>query len=216
MIRILYTDTAGIMQSIVLTDLEATHKMTVTTTDHPVELGADITDHARVELRPFSCRCLVSDSLLEAAESGMGSAVEASVSVPLADGTSVTMLGFSEQPKVVQNTYNALKDLLASRQPCTIVTNLDRYESMIIRDLAFPETTNDGIELTLEAREIRIVTTVNTTSPRPAQVRGHRRVNAGPQATTVVPAAAAPPPRATRETSTSAWAAITDRLGGGS
>ncbi len=200
MIRILYPDSAGVMQSIVMMDIEATHDMDSTPTDHPVEQGADVTDHVRLELRPFSCRCFISDSLIEAAESGMGSIVEASISVPLPDGTSLTMLGFSDVPQVVQQTYNALKELRATRQPCTIVTNLERYESMIIKRLSFPETVNDGIELTLEAREIRIVTTTTTTSPRPRQVRGHPRTNAGPQATTVVPPTPPPPPAINRST----------------
>lgn len=210
MIRILYPDAAGVMQTIALMDLEPTHEMESTPTDHPVESGSDITDHVRLELRPFSARCLITNSLYEAAESHMGAATPTTIAIPTGGG-SFAVYGFTEAVDRVQLVYTALKELRASRTPCTIVTNLERYESMIIKRLSFPENATDAIELTIEAREIQIVTTTISANPRPRQVRGHPRTQAGTQSTTAAATTPAPP---TTPPSRSGAAALADSIAG--
>jgi hypothetical protein len=195
-IHILYPDAAGIMQSIALLELEPTHDFDTTPTDHPLEEGSDVTDGLRLELEQFSARCFVSNAMHEAAETQMGNAVATMQSVEGPNG-SLSVYGLSEPVDRVQLVFDALLQLRETRRPCTIVTNRRRYESMAIRRMSFPETNLGSMEFTLEARQVRIVSTQTQAAPRPRQVRGHPPANGG-TTTTSTPAVTPPPAAPTR------------------
>lgn len=188
MISILYPDDAGVIETISLLDLDATHDMSSTPTEHPVEDGSTIADHIKVELDSFSARVLVSNSLVEAADSHMGGATPTTYDV-----AGITVQGFSSDVNRVQLVFDALRDLRERRVVCTIQTNLRRYESMVLTRLAWPETTSDGIELTLDAKQIRVVSTRTIANPQPRQTRGHPRTNGGTVATQAAPTTPEPP-----------------------
>jgi hypothetical protein len=211
MIRILYPDDAGVIQTIALLDLETTHDMTTTPTDHAVEDGADVTDHVKVELDSFESRVFITNAMIEPAESQMNGVVSEPFSVDVPDGGgSFTVLGLSEAVDRVQLVYQELQTLRRLRRPVTILTGLRRYESMIVTRMAWPETNKDGMEVTLAAREIRVVSTTTAAAPRPLQVRGHRRANAGTVATQETsPEGPQPPPVDNRSTA----AQLLDGLG---
>lgn len=210
MITILYPDSAGAIQSITLLDLEVKHASKATPADHPVETGATITDHVRAELESVTLRGFVTNSLVEPMPDLMGGAVASTTQA--GDGAkSFSVAGLSRRVDRVQLVFDALRALQASRQPCTIVTGRRRYETMILTDIQFPESNRDGAEITIEAREIRIVTTRTAQVTRPRQTRGHRNGNAGNQ-TTQVPDASTTPPIQPRRRDTSSLASTSDTI----
>lgn len=178
MIQVIVTDAAGIPSSIVLLDLAQTHSGKATPTDSPVERGSDITDHIKVDLRPFTATCFVGNSMLEAEASDMDGATSATSTID-AGAASFTINGISAPTDRVRLVYRRLLDIQEAATLVTIVTDLDRYESMCITDLSFPVTNKDGIEFELSARQVRIAETRTASAPVPVHVRGRRRVNAG-------------------------------------
>lgn len=178
MIEIIVPDDAGVPVSIILLDLGQTHSSSATPTDSPVERGSDVTDHIKVDLRPFSASCFVSNSMLEAAASDMDGATSAKSTIE-AGAQSFTIDGISAPTDRARIVYRRISDILDSAQLVTIITDLDRYESMALTSLSFPVTNSDGITFDLQAREVRIAETRSAAAPVPVHVRGRRRVNAG-------------------------------------
>lgn len=203
MIDIIFLDASGATQSVSVIDVDHSHTSLAEPTDSPVENGVDITDHIRPKQKEFSAQCFVSNSLLEAAATQMGGAVEVSTTVSATGGPGVAVTSFSTPVQRVKLVYEALVGLQEARKTCTIVTPLRRYESMCITSLSFPVTNSDGITFELQAREIRIATTQRNGNPAPRQTRGHRTTNGGTQPTT--PAATTP-----RERAESVWHSLFD------
>jgi hypothetical protein len=199
MIQILYPDEAGVMKSITLLDLETKHASKSTPTDHPVETGATITDHIRVELQSVTLRAFVTDSLLEAMPDLMGEAQSANLTVGSA-AAPFAVSGFTRRPERVDAVFVELRELQAARRLVTIVTGRQRYESMVLADVQFPESNRDGVEITIEAREVRVVTTRTAQAPRPRTTRGHRNSEAGQTTTQAATTTDQTPPRTTRST----------------
>ena len=187
MIEVIITDDASVPSSIVLLDLAQTHSGKATPTDSNIERGSDVTDHIKVDLRPFTATCFVGNSMLEAAASGMDGATDATIAVD-AGSQAFTVNGISAPTDRVRLVYRRLMDILEAGKLVTIVTDLDRYESMALTDLSFPVENKDGISFELSARQVRIAETRSAAAPVPAQVRGHRTRNAG-----VTPIVGVPP-----------------------
>ena len=187
MIEIIITDAADVPSSIVLLDLGQTHSAKATPTDSNVERGSDVTDHIKVDLRPFTASCFVSNSMLEAAASDMDGATDATSTVQ-AGAQAFTINGISAPTDRVRIVYRRLVDILEAGKLVTIVTDMERYESMALTDLSFPVENKDGITFELSARHVRIAETRSAATPTPAHVRGHRTRNAG-----VTPIVGVPP-----------------------
>jgi hypothetical protein len=190
---ILYADDAGVIQTIALMDIESTHDFVTSPTDHPVEDGSAITDHVKLELDTWSGRVVVTNTMIETEESQMAGATSVMSSVDTPVGP-VSVHGLSAAVDRMQLVFDALRELRSSRRLCTIVTARRRYESMILTRFSFPETNQDGVEITIEAREIRVVSTRTIAAPRPRQVRGNPRAAAGTVTTQPVPATGPQPP----------------------
>lgn len=187
MIDILYTDASGAVRSISVIDVSETHLGTAEPTDSPVEDGVDITDHIRPKQREFSAQCFVSNTLIEAAPTQMDGATETTESIKTPTGA-LSVVAFSGEIRRAKLVYDEIEALRTSGRVCTIVTGLRRYENMCITSASFPVDNTDGILFDLAAREVRIVTTQRSGTPRPRDVRGHRSTNGGTQPTTPAPA----------------------------
>lgn len=118
---------AGIELDAVLTEV---HSNTVRLTKNPVELGADITDHAIIEPKRITLGVQVSDTPLGAAAFGK----------ILDDVTG--LFGTSTSGNVTRSNtaYNAMVQLMETREPLEIQTKLKLYTSMVIVDI---KTTQD-------------------------------------------------------------------------
>jgi hypothetical protein len=127
--------------------LKMEHTSRLTITDHPVQTGASIADHAFLQPRELS---------MDVAMSNVGQSL-----VPgQFDG------GYSRS---VQAFY-VLKELQQMRVPIQVHTRLGLYQNMLIEVLTAPDdvTTLDGLRCTVTLREIIVaqVTTVKI-SARP-------------------------------------------------
>ena len=102
--------------------LSETHNNTVRKTTNPVELGADITDHAILEPKKLSITAQVSDTPLGTAAFGQ--------IVDLVTG----LFGTSTSGNLTRSNaaYNALEQLMEQLEPIEIQTKLKLYSNMLI------------------------------------------------------------------------------------
>ena len=121
MIEVIITDDASVPSSIVLLDLAQTHSGK-TPTDSNIERGSDVTDHIKVDLRPFTATCFVGNSMLEAAASDMDGATDATIAVD-AGSQAFTVNGISAPTDRVRLVYRRLMDILEAGKLVTIVTD---------------------------------------------------------------------------------------------
>jgi len=136
---------AGIIPQVII---EEQHTDDLMITEHPVEDGADITDHAVKQPSQVIMRCGWSQS-----------------------GSNVPGLSLT-QPSP-RDAYKMLLDLQASRQPFDLVTGKRSYQNMLIKRLGVvtDEDTENVLVVEVELREIIVVDTVtyatNTTLGNP-------------------------------------------------
>ena len=105
------------------------HQSNVTVTQHPVQVGAPVSDHAYQE--PDE--------------------------VTLEIGMSDAMVGVANNHSV--NAYNTLRAIQAKREPVTLVTRLWTYQNMVLTSISAPDdqTTMYGLKATLYFQSVDIV-----------------------------------------------------------
>lgn len=138
---------------------EETGVDSTTITEHPVEVGANKSDHAYINPRELTIRVGWSNSGLAALGGAITAALGAqSIGSAIGDFTS---------PGYVSGIYAQFKALQATRQPFTIVTGKDQYTNMLIRTMS--QTTNADTEnaliLTISFKQLLTATTQTTTIP---------------------------------------------------
>lgn len=122
------------------------HSDTLEITEHPVEIGAAVADHAYK--RP-------SEVVMEVGFSGGGSLLD------FVDTSSIGLsLGLSPQ-----ETYQELLDLQNSRIPFDVVTGKRLYSNMLIRalEVTTDKTTENVLSAVLTLREVLITQTQQIT-----------------------------------------------------
>jgi hypothetical protein len=140
--------------------LRMDHTSSLTITEHPVETGAAISDHA-----------FVNPAVL-VMEIGMSDVVKSLVNGQFEDGWSRSTKAFE-----------VLQKLQKDREPLQVVTRLKKYDNMLIETIAVPDdnTTLFGLRATVTMREV-FVAQVKTEkiSARPQVTdstnRGHLQV----------------------------------------
>lgn len=105
------------------------HTSSVTVTEHPVQVGAPISDHAYQEPHEVSLEIGMSDAM-----TGVGS--DHSV-----------------------NAYNTLRAIMAKREPVKLVTRLWTYPNMVMTSLSAPDdkATMYGLKATVTFQSVEIV-----------------------------------------------------------
>lgn len=182
MIDIVYND-GGALRTVRVLDVSRNNRSTTSPTDHPVEDGADISDHIRPELDTFSAECFVSNSLIEDESSNMDGARVVQRAVKLPSGRDATVIDTDVEVDRVKSVYDELRTIQRTRKLVVIVTPLRRYQDMAITELGFPITNKSGVQFSLEAREVRLVQSETVDVPVPRDVRGAASANAGRQLT---------------------------------
>lgn len=122
------------------------HQDALEITEHPVEIGAPVSDHAYK--RP-------SEVTMEIGFSGGGSLLD------FAD-TSALGISLSESPKEI---YQQILDLQASRVPFDVTTGKRQYSNMLIRaiDVTTDRTSENVLMCVLTLREVIISQTESIT-----------------------------------------------------
>ena len=105
------------------------HRSNVTVTEHPVQVGAPISDHAYQE--PDE--------------------------VTLEIGMSDVMTGVGSDHSV--NAYNTLRQIMSLREPVKLVTRLWTYQNMVLTSISAPDdqTTMYGLKATIMFKSVNIV-----------------------------------------------------------
>lgn len=129
--------------------VEETHTDELEITEHPVEQGAAVTDHAYLKPAAVTIKAGVSDS------------------GPVSRG---------DKPSVVM--YEELRKLQASREPFDLVTGKRVYRNMLIKSLSVPDdaATANALIFTAELQQIIMATVKAVTIPRARQRK--RKTNA--------------------------------------
>lgn len=122
------------------------HSDTLEITEHPVEIGAAVADHAYK--RP-------SEVVMEVGFAGGGS---------LLDFVDTSSIGLS-LGRSPQETYQELLDLQSSRIPFDVVTGKRLYSNMLIRamEVTTEKTTENVLSAVLTLREVLITQTQQVT-----------------------------------------------------
>ncbi len=160
--------------------LEEIYTDTVQTTEHPVQLGAAITDHAYKRPAEVVIRCGWSNSTLDALLGAISSLFDGEMSAS----------------DYVSGIYSQLLALQNARVPFDITTSKRHYTDMLITGLQVTtdQATSNVLMVTATCRQIIIVNTqVTTLPPRENQANAANTAsteNAGAKQT--VPAAAPP------------------------
>jgi hypothetical protein len=81
----------------------------------------------------------------------------------------------------VQDAYFALQELFATAQRVDVITSVRTYQSMMVREVSMPRTSEHGTgaTITVSFQEVRVVTTKTVKAPIPSVVRAKARKNNG-------------------------------------
>lgn len=118
--------------------LKLTHNSELTITEHPVERGANVADHAFMEPR------------------------EVIIEVGMTDTAASIVLGqFAGGWSRSVEAYKVLASLQQDRIPFSILTRLGLYENMLIKTLMAPDdyATRFGLKATATCREVLVAET---------------------------------------------------------
>lgn len=154
MITLEFKDSTGTVASIqVDCTLMEGHAFEVDPTQHPVETGANITDHFRIRPRELHLEGGFSDE---------------------------PVIGGGEQKGRAADLFNQMRLLTEAGALVTVATDLQRYENLLIRKLASTKTpdTKGAVRWTADLMEIRLVSTESVALSR--AVRGGKK-NKGPK-----------------------------------
>jgi hypothetical protein len=136
--------------------LEEEHSDELEITDHPVEMGAKISDHAYMRPSELVIKCGWSDSpsygnLLSGLVGGLVTQTVAGIN-SIISGTA---------PNQQKDTYQKLLDLQKKREPFTVVTGKRTYANMLVKSIKTTtnKETENALIATIVLRQVLLVTT---------------------------------------------------------
>jgi hypothetical protein len=177
-----------------------THEGTVEVTEHPVEEGSDIADHARPVPEFLSIEGFVSNKPM-ASNPGVdkiasfrqvdlkypphdpplnlsiGQAITGAIDAITGKDpfpAQVTALAFDTFVNRIRQIAEKLEDARLNSRLIRVYTSLREYENMVLLREAEPITADDGSGCTFQVdlKRIRIVTAETVEAPQPAEARG--------------------------------------------
>ena len=166
-----------------------THESSATVTEHPVEEGANISDHIRKDLDRLTLEIVVSNTPIRVPKtllSGISGRVQA---VDITDPNSgvvlatANLLKFDGELDRVRTVYEEVLRLMNSGTLLSVFTSLRDYENMVIRRAAPVRVAASGnaLVMTIDLTEISIAESEIVDAPRAAETRGRNRRNDGRQ-----------------------------------
>lgn len=132
---LMFRRTPNQLDTLVIIDVVVTeqHASDSDVTDHPVEVGIDITDHFRPKPRVLKLDCVLTDT-------------------PIGPGQLAV-------PGRSRDAYEEIARLQTSGTLITVTTQLRQYENLLITSLGAPidVATGDGLKFSMTMKEIRTV-----------------------------------------------------------
>lgn len=159
-----------------------THTATSTVTEHPVESGANITDHIRTDPVQLSITGIVSDTPIGSRQ------VQRSIAV---GGASVQVT--QQEPPTSTTGYGRaawakLDAIRTAAKPVKVVTRDKTYDSMALVSLSVPKESKTGgaLYFTAQFKQIRIVYNRTTKVVVAKATKSHKKQDTGKQPTAAV------------------------------
>lgn len=179
-------------------------------TEHPVEVGPNVTDHVRSKLNVVTLEAFVSNEPLYDT-GGRGASLRAATldvklyTPPFAptpgalfsaigggvsrlfggapQQVSANVLQFDREFDAVAETHAILETLRTTAQLIDLYTTTTEYQNMILERVSLPRdaSTGTGGKFQLSFRQIRLVEVKVVTAPVPTEIRGKKAVKKGPQ-----------------------------------
>lgn len=149
--------------------LEELHTASVDITRHPVEKGADITDHIRRKPRRIRITGIVTN-------------------------TPIVLFAFARTSlggRRAELFFEAIEEVMNSGTLVSVFTTLKQYDNMAIREITVPRNKDKGnvVEATITFEEVILVQTQTTLATNPVSAANKGTANAGK----IAPPDAAPP-----------------------
>lgn len=131
-----------------------THTMEVDVTDHPVEQGAPVTDHARPKPITLSMEGIISNTPLSRTQQ-----LRMVTSLGITFQTTAEAEHILGAPGYGEQAYMAMQAIRDAAKLITVVTSLRTYENMEMTSLVVPRNKDVGecFRFTAQFKEIRIV-----------------------------------------------------------
>lgn len=146
--------------------VEEEHAGEVEVSEHEVEVGANISDHAREKPETIRISGVVSNT-------------------PIAESDRRDQEGRLRRGSEgrADSAYDALRKIKSERQPVTVVTSLRQYENMVMTSLSVPRDAErgDSLHFTAAFKQIR---TVASETVRVELPRAQKKLSGGKKTTT--------------------------------
>jgi hypothetical protein len=166
------------------------HESSATATEHPVETGANISDHIRPNLDRLTLEVVVSNKPTTVPATQMDGVSRDPAGLELQDQTGLVLakanvLIFDGEFDRVRTIYDLLLELQSNGEIVSIQTSLRDYTNMVLQRVSPLREAGSGDALfaTVEARQIRVVDSEVVEVQEPEQDRDRRRRNRGRQNT---------------------------------
>lgn len=164
-----------------------THTSSASITSHPVESGANITDHVHREPDSITIQGVISNTSTAFPQGVVGVALIKSVA-NLVSGVSNDL---------AKTAYDQLRQLVDGKELVKIVTTLREYNDMLIENLTVTRDSQygDALNFTATARQVRLIKTSSvekTSIPAPAETKKAAKKSLGKQSKQTVPTPQAP------------------------
>jgi len=157
------------------------HSRELEVTDHQVEDGTNISDHARLKPDGLTIEGVISNNPINRTQTrrvvnSLGVSFETSAQEDQATPGS----GYAER------AFSVLRDLQDTKKLITVVTSLKTYDNMILVSLSVPRNSRQGTALyfTAQFKLIKFVKNKTTTVTVTREPRGKGKVDTGKQSTT--------------------------------
>lgn len=200
-------DAGAIVSCIFDADLQETHEGTNLITEHPVEEGADISDHVRPQLKRFTVEGVVSDTPLlsnpdvvnqtsftgielqipeQPFKFGVSNLVNAGIGA-LSDAVfppkppRVNMLTFDDFKSRKRAAFDLLEDARLNARELRVITSMTEYDRMVIEQVLVTRTPDSGTgaNFMVTVKEIEKVSSDIAVAPEPAELSGAQKKAGG-------------------------------------
>lgn len=169
-LTLLYKPTLVRIDSIELdASISESHVGEVEVTEHPVEQGANVTDHVRPKPDTLTIEGFVSNTPLNRAQNKR--AVESQGFRLSTTSERDVIVG---QPGNAETAYTKLRELKDSGTLITVTTKLRTYDNMVIKSLSVPRDAKVGDALKFSATFQRITIVQNKTVFLPIRQSNHK------------------------------------------
>lgn len=159
------------------------HAMRSEVTEHPVELGASITDHIRPQNDELAFTGFVTNAPIVVPKTNMEGVGGRVRPLELKEGQGAATLQFDDRFDRVRSVFEELLEVKEKGALFTVYTPLHEYENMalvsvdVVQDVA----TGDAMELSFTFKGIVFVETQLVALPEPAEPRGRGQDDRGQQ-----------------------------------